>query len=107
MLSSFSAAQSFKNDLETSFELLQGNLGIGNGTISNYMKLPLLNDFAVMLSVYTKLISSPKIKEMTLQEIKTFFDDRMVYRKQYFEGNVEIKNAYLFARKVLDYYSDK
>lgn len=107
MLSSFKAAPGFKSDLETSFELLQGNLGIGNGTISSCMKVPLLNDFAVMLSVYTKLISSPKIKEITLQEIKDFFDGRMIYRKQYFEGNVDIKNAYQFARKVLDYYSNK
>lgn len=82
-------------------------LGIGNGTISSCLKVPLLNDFAVMLSVYTKLISSPKIKEITIQEIKDFFDGRMVYRKQYFENNNDIKNAYLFARKVLDYYSNK
>ena len=60
-----------------------------------------------MLSVYTKLISSPQIKEITIQEIKDFFDARMVYRKQYFENNIDIKNAYQFARKVLDYYSGK
>lgn len=71
------------------------------------MKVPLLNDFAVMLSVYTKLISSPKIKELTLQELKDFFDGRMIYKKQYFENYTEIKNAYNFARKVLDYYSGK
>jgi hypothetical protein len=57
--------------------------------------------------VYTKLISSPKIKESTIQEIKDFFDGRMVYRKQYFEDNTDIKNAYQFARRVLDYYSGK
>lgn len=107
MLASFKSVPGFKPDLETNFELLGGNIGIGNGTISSCMKVPLLNDFAVMLSVYTKLISSPKIKEITLQEIKDFFDSRMVYRKQYFEGNIDIKNAYLFARKVLDYYSGK
>ena len=71
------------------------------------MKVPLLNDFAVMLSGYTKLISSPKIKELTLQELKDFFDGRMIYKKQYFENYTEIKNAYNFARKVLDYYSKK
>ena len=60
-----------------------------------------------MLYVYTKFISSSKSKEITVQEIKDFFDGRMVYRKQYFEGNVDIKNAYQFARKVLDYYSNK
>ena len=107
LLTSFKPVQWFKPDLETSFELLGGNLGISNGTISSSMKVPLLNDFAVMLSVYTKLISSPKIKELTLQELKDFFDGRMVYKKQYFENYTEIKNAYNFARKVLDYYSKK
>ena len=107
MLSSFKAVQGFKSDLETNFELLGGKIGIGNGTISSCMKVPLLNDFAVMLSVYTKLISSPKIKEITIQEIKDFFDGRMVYRKHYFDGHTDIKNAYHFARKVLDYYSGK
>lgn len=107
LLTSFKPVQWFKPDLETSFEILGGNIGISNGTISSCMKVPLLNDFAVMLSVYTKLISSPKIKELTLQEIKDFFDGRMIYKKQYFENYTEIKNAYNFARKVLDYYSGK
>lgn len=71
------------------------------------MKIPLLNDFAVMLSVYTKLISSSKIKEITIQELKDFFDGRMVYKKQYFENYTDLKNAFNFARKVLDYYSQK
>ncbi|QNL96543.1 Abi family protein [Treponema sp. Marseille-Q4132] len=105
MLCSFKSVQSFKYDLDTSFELLRGNIGIGNGVISSCMKVPLLNDFAVMLSVYTKLITSPKIKEFTLKEISEFFDGRMIHRKQYFESNTEIKNAYRFARKVLEYYS--
>ncbi len=107
LLSSFKATPGFKTDLETNFELLQGNIGIGNGTITTCMKVPLLNDFSVMLSVYTKLISSPKIKEMSLQELKDFFDNRMIYHKDYFEGNVDIKNAYQFARAVLEYYSKK
>ena len=81
--------------------------GIGNGTISTCMKVPLLNDFAVMLSVYTRLVSSPLIKEKTFQEIKDFFDGRMIYRRHYFENNSGIKNAYQFARKVLDFYSGK
>ena len=107
LLVSFQPVQTFKTDFETNFELLGGNLGISNGTISNCMKVPLLNDFAVMLSVYTKLISSPPIKEKTFEEIKEFFDNRMVYRKHYFEDKTDIKNAYQFARKVLDYYSGK
>ncbi|MGN0739968.1 MAG: Abi family protein [Treponema sp.] len=107
LLTSFKSVQWFKPDLETNFELLSGNIGISNGTISSCMKVPLLNDFAVMLSVYTKLISSPKIKEITIQEIKDFFDGRVIYKKQYFENYTDVKNAYNFARKVLDYYSGK
>lgn len=107
MLCSFKPAPKFKSDLETNFELLQGNIGIGNGVISTFMKVPVLNDFAVMLSVYTRLVTSPKIREISLQEIKDFFDGRMVYRRQYFEDNAEIKNAYQFARKILDYYASK
>ncbi len=107
MISSFKPVNGFKYDVSISFELLQGNIGIGNGVIASCLKVPLLNDFAVMLSVYTKLISSAKIKEKTLEEIKEFFDGRMIYRKQYFEGNSDIKNAYSFARKVLEYYSAK
>ena len=71
MLCSFKPVQSFKYDVATSFELLQSSIGIGNGVISSCMKIPLLNDFTVMLSVYTKLITSPKIKEKTLKEITT------------------------------------
>ena len=67
MLSSFKAVPNFKLDLETNFELLSGNIGIANDTISS----------------------------------------RMVSRRQYFENNIDIKNAYQFARKVLDYYSGK
>lgn len=83
------------------------SFGISNGIISSCMKVPLLNDFAVMLSVYTKLISSSKIKEITIQELKDFFDGRMVYKKQYFENYTDLKNAFNFAGKVLDYYSQK
>ena len=105
LLSSFKSVQGFKSDIDVSFELLQGNIGIGNGTISTCMKIPLLNDFAVMLSLYTKLITSPRIKKATLEELTDFFDGRMLYHKEYFENITDIKNAWLFARKVLDFYS--
>ncbi|MGP1577694.1 MAG: Abi family protein [Treponema sp.] len=107
MLCSFKPVQNFKYDVGTSFELLQSNIGIGNGVIASCMKVPLLNDFTVMLSVYTKLITSPKIKEMTLKEMAQFFDGRMIYHKHYFKSNTKIKNAYQFARKVLAYYSER
>lgn len=107
LLYNFTPLQTFLYDMDISFELLGANLGIGNGVISSCMKVPLLNDFAAMLSVYTQLVSSQKVKEKTLEEIKAFFDGRMVYRKQYFESFPSVKNAYKFARSVLDWYSSK
>ena len=69
MLASFKSVPGFKSDLETNFELLGENIGIGNGTIYNFMKVPLLYDFAVLLSVYTKLTSSPKTHLLPVRPI--------------------------------------
>ena len=106
-LCNFKPVQTFKYDAEIVFELAQGNIGIPTPTISSCIKVPLLNDFAVMLSLYTRLITSPQVKEKTFQEIKEFFDGRMVLRKEYFENNSSVKNAYNFARAVLHFYSSK
>ena len=107
MISNLKPQNWFKSDFEINFELLGANLGIGNGTISSCMKVPVLNDFAVMLSNYVKLVSSPKVKEKTLEEIKEFFNGRMILHKNYFENVNEIKNAYHFTKAVLDFYSSK
>ena len=93
-------------DTGISFELAGAKLeGIAPGTITANLKIPLINDFAVMLSVYTRLITSPMVKQKTFEEIKEFFDGRMIYHKDYFEKFTNIKNAYHFARALLDYYS--
>ena len=107
MLSNFKSQNWFHPDIEMNFELLGANLGIGNGIISTCMKVPVLNDFVVMLSNYTKLVSSPKVKEKTFEEMISFFDGRMILHKDYFDGISEIKNAYIFARSVLEFYSKK
>ena len=107
LLYNFNPVQNFSYDMDTSFELLGAKLGIGQGTIASCMKVPLLNDFAVMLSVYTQLVTSEKVRQKTLEEMKFFFDGRMLYRKQYFENFTSVKNAYNFARSVLEWYSSK
>lgn len=107
MLCNFKPVPKFTYDVAINFELIGAGLGIGNGVISTCLKVPLLNDFAVMLSVYTRLLSSPKVKQKTFEEIKDFFDTRMTLHKDYFDGYTNIKNAYLFARAVLEYYSEK
>ena len=107
MISNLKPQNWFKSDIEINFELLGAKLDVGNGVISSCLKVPVLNDFAVMLSNYVKLISSPKIKEKTLEEIQDFFNGRMILHKDYFENVNEIKNAYHFAKTVLDFYSQK
>lgn len=107
MISNLKPQNWFKSDIEINFELLGAKLEVGNGVISSCLKVPVLNDFAVMLSNYVKLISSPKIKEKTLEEMQEFFNGRMILHKDYFENVNEIKNAYHFAKDVLDYYCKK
>lgn len=107
MISNLKPQSWFKSDIEINFELLGANLEVGNGVISSCLKVPVLNDFAVMLSNYVKLISSPKIKEKTLEEMQEFFNGRMILHKEYFENVIEIKNAYHFAKDVLDYFCKK
>ncbi len=107
MLSSFRPVQNFRWDVDINFELLQGNIGISPGIITTSMKVPVLNDFAVLLSLYTKIVSSTKVKQKSLEELTDFFDGRMILHKDYFEGMSTIKNAYQFARKVLEWYKGK
>lgn len=107
MISNLKPQNWFKSDIEINFELLGAKLEVGNGVISSCLKVPVLNDFAVMLSNYVKLISSPKIKEKTLEEMQEFFNGRMILHKEYFENVIEIKNAYHFAKAVLDFYCQK
>ncbi len=105
MLCNFRSIPKFNYDVEINFELLSAGLGIGPGVISSCLKVPLLNDFAVMLSVYTRLLTSPKVKQKTFEEMQNFFDTRMILHKDYFERYTNIKNAYQFARAVLGYYA--
>jgi len=55
----------------------------------------------------TALRISKVLKNSSDYNRDDFFDGRMVYHRQYFENNTDIKNAYQFARKVLEYYSGK
>lgn len=107
ILCSFKPAAGFISDYETTFELIGGNIGITPGIISNMMRVPFLNDFSVLLSVYTKMATHPAVLEKSLNEVKEFFDGRMIQHKDYFKDFTEVKNAYRFARGVVEFYSSK
>lgn len=106
LLCSFKPVQGFKHDLESTFELLQAKLKVGQGVISNCMKVPLLNDFAVMLSVYSKIVASQSVKNHTFTELKDFFAGRALRRKELFENIINVKNAYNFVTAIMDYYCE-
>ena len=92
-------------DGETAMELIYGNMGMDSRTIFKMMSVPFLNDFAVLLSVYKKMATHPAVLENTLKEVMDFFDGRMIRHKDYFENFTEVKNAYRFARGVVEFYS--
>ena len=107
ILCSFKPVSSFVGDYETTLELIRGNIGISPGIISNMMRVPFLNDFAVLLSVYTKMATHPAVLEKTLNEVKEFLYGRVVRNKDYFKDFTEVKNAYRFARGVVEFYSSR
>ena len=105
MLSSLKPVPSFSFDTELCFELLSAKQSLSPSVISSSMKVPVLNDFAAMLSVYSRKVTSEKIKTKTFEELKDFFNGRMILRKEYFSGNTLVKNAAAFAVFAADYFS--
>lgn len=104
MLSSLKSVQNFKFDTDICFDLVASKLPISPTLITSCMKVPVLNDFAVMLFVYNSTISAELIKQNTFKEILDFFDGRMIKNKNYFSDNMLVKNAYNFSKAVLSTY---
>ena len=50
----------------------------------NSMKNPVMHDFIVTLYVFNNVISSKKIKEITLTELKNLIDNIMPRNKDFF-----------------------
>lgn len=59
--------------------------GISRKARGNRMKNPVMHDFVVTLYVYNNIITSKKIKEITMLELKDLVDNRMTKNKYYFE----------------------
>lgn len=101
----FTPAKSQKLTVPEVIEYCKNNLGITFNLMDEEKAKSFLekNNFFFRLKQYcstcTKLVSSPRVKEMTLKEIKDFFDDRMVYRKQYFYFHRLIRLSHLMAGK--------
>lgn len=104
MLCSLKPDNKFFFDTDVCFDLIQSNKGLNPNVISSSMKVPFLNDFAVMLYLYNKNISSEKIKQKTIEELKEFMTGRVLYHKDYFTDNTLLKNSYSFCMTVINHY---
>ncbi len=78
--------------------------GISRTTRGSRMKNPVMHDFIVTLYVFNKVISSKKVKEITMAELKDFVDNRIYENKESFEKNQVLIAHYDFAKKVVDYF---
>ena len=58
-------------------------------------------EFATLLKVHSEVVSD-NVKSHNIDEIKIFFNVRMLKNKPYFENNETIKNAYLFVYEIID-----
>lgn len=78
--------------------------GISRAARGNRMKNPVMHDFIVTLYVFNNIITSNKVKEITMLELKDLVDNRMTRNKHYFEKNQIITSNYEFVKKVIDYF---
>ncbi|WP_353892918.1 Abi family protein [Proteinivorax hydrogeniformans] len=78
--------------------------GVGREARKNRMRNPVMHDFVVTLYVFNNIITSKRIREITMLELKEFTDDRMTRNKSYFNKNQLLISHYDFAKKVIDYF---
>ena len=78
--------------------------GISRTARGSRMKNPVMHDFIVALYVFNNVISSKKVREITMTELKDLVDNRMPRNKEFFEKNQILTAHYDFAKKVIDYF---
>ena len=68
------------------------------------MQNPVIHDFIVTLYVFNQAITSEKVKNSTLIELKELIDIRMPRNKEFFSKNQILMAHYDFVKKVVDYF---
>ncbi len=74
---------------------------IGDGKITRWMKHPVVHDYIVLLHTYCQIVPQPT-KGKALQELKEFYEGRMLKHKEYYLKNQVIQSAYEFTKKIID-----
>lgn len=82
-------------------------IGFGNTTIDNKLKNKSIHDFVAMLYALDKIPTSEEIKLFRFEDFQNFFNNRMVRSKEYFVSNNLLFSAYVFTKKIIDYYKEK
>ena len=79
--------------------------GISSTTREKKLSNESIHDFVVMLYVYNKVVTSPKVKEKAMAKLKEFVDGRMVLNKHYFNKNGLLHSSYNFFKKIVDFFA--
>ena len=80
-----------------------GKNGIKNPTINRQMVKPIINDFCVLLYLYSQ-VAPLKAQEHAFKDLKDFFDIRVIKHKEYYKNNSILFSAYDFMKKVIDIF---
>lgn len=77
--------------------------GISAKSRANKMHNRTIHDFVVLVDLFCD-VAPPKSREYTLNALKLFFDETLIRNKSYFLMNENLASAYIFTKKVVDYY---
>ena len=80
-----------------------GKKGIKNTTINKQMSKPVINDFCVLLYLYSQ-IAPLTARQHAFEELKDFFDNRIIKHKEYYKNNSILLSAYDFMKKVINVF---
>ena len=78
---------------------------IGKSSRDKKLSNKILYDFVCLLFAYNEVVSSETTKAKCYEELKRFFNGRMIQNKDWFVKNPTITSSYEFAKKVLDKFA--
>lgn len=71
------------------------------------MKNHVINDFIVMIVAYNEIVTSRKLRERRMAELKALFDERMAKNGAFFKGNDIVVSSYRLVKSFIDFYAAK
>lgn len=77
--------------------------GISPKTRQKKMANPAVHDFIVLLYTFEAVVTSKKAKEMTYNELKNIFEDRILRHSEYYTDNAILVSSYEFVKKTIDF----